>query len=627
MLAMPMCRASTSRFPPSCIKPPVIYREDIRASPSGQQYKECFVFIQIWMWAAALPLLRERRSCCWTKRARGSTAHPGSSNDVASNGLINFAPTGSLQTDRPQDGTANKSGLSSHSERLDEIDVQYIKGVGPRYKTLLSHIGIESVEDLLRHYPRRHLDFSDKVKISSLSPGQEVTILGVIKSVNAFQSPKSQVAILTIVITDGTGSIAVTKFIGGKSNKFLLDRYKNQYPKGSQVIASGIVERDRYGHRNTLKNCEIELIGYADDEKMENGLSEPRPYEGVPMDSLNVGRLVPVYPLTEGISLKHLRLIIHNSLEKYSSFIDETLPAAVRKQYGLIEEKEALQKIHFPETIAEYAEARQRLVFDELFALQLILAQRRHQFDLEEKTVTLKAGNNVLVEKLLNNLPFSLTAAQQRVFAEIARDLASSKPMHRMVQGDVGSGKTIVALLSTLIAIDNGYQAAIMAPTEILAEQHYNQCQKFITPLGLKTTLVLGKHGARERKENRPTIASGEINLVIGTHALLEEDVEFKNLGLIIIDEQHRFGVKQRARLKAKSQAPELLTMTATPIPRTLALTIHGDLDLSEIDELPPGRKPIETKLIGPGERKSLYEFIRRQVRGRPPDLYSLSFN
>ncbi len=198
-----------------------------------------------------------------------------------------------------------------------------------------------------------------------------------------------------------------------------------------------------------------------------------------------------------------------------------------------------------------------------------------------------------------------MTAAQERVFKEIAKDLASSKPMHRLVQGDVGSGKTIVALLSALIAIDNGYQVAMMAPTEILAEQHYNQCQKFITPLGLKCTLVLGKHGTRERKETRASIASGEINLIVGTHAVLEDDVEFKKLGLIIIDEQHRFGVKQRARLKAKSQAPELLTMTATPIPRTLALTIHGDLDLSEIDELPPGRKPIETKLMGPSEKES----------------------
>ena len=519
--------------------------------------------------------------------------------------------------------TSDKS-LAEDGGELDGIDVQYIKGVGPRYKALLANLNIHSVEDLLRHYPRRHLDFSDKVKISSLSAGQEVTILGVIKSANAFQSPKSMVSILTIVITDGTGSIAITRFIGGKSNKFLLDRYKNQYPKGAQVIASGIVEQDRYNRRFTLKNCEIELIGYEDEDSRgalhapantENtgGYNPPLQSEAA-IDSLHVGRLVPIYPLTEGISLRHLRLIIHNALEKYGSYINEILPLDLRQYYGLIEEKEALTKIHFLQTMPEFVEARHRLVFDELFTLQLTLAKRRHQFDQEGKAVSLQSDKNVLVEKLLASLPFSLTGAQQRVFREIARDLASTKPMHRLVQGDVGSGKTIVALLSALIAIDNGYQVAMMAPTEILAEQHYNQCQKLIVPLGLQCALVLGKHGSRERREVREIISGGAINLIIGTHALLEDDVEFKKLGLIIIDEQHRFGVKQRARLKAKSQAPELLTMTATPIPRTLALTIHGDLDVSEIDEMPPGRKPIETKLMGPGEKKSLYEFIRQQV-------------
>lgn len=508
------------------------------------------------------------------------------------------------------------SSLSSQSEELDQIDVQYVKGVGPRYKTMLSNIGIESVEDLLRHYPRRHIDFSDKVKIAALSPGQEVTVIGVIKSVNAFQSPKSQVSILTIVITDGTGSLTVTKYIGGKSNKFLLDRYKNQYPKGCQVVASGIVERDRYNRHYTLKNCEMELLGYAGEEA--GGASSTHntheTHEETLPPSLNTGRLVPVYPLTEGISLRHLRLIIYHALNKYEPQIKEILPAQIRQEYGLIGENEALKKIHFPQTMAEFSEARQRLVFDELFTLQLTLAKRRHQFDLEEKALTLQTANNPLVEKLRTTLPFTLTAAQERVFREIARDLASSKPMHRLVQGDVGSGKTVVALLSALIAVDNGYQAAMMAPTEILAEQHYNHCQAYITPLGIKCALVLGKHGVRERKEVRQALASGDINLIIGTHALLEDDVEFKNLGLIIIDEQHRFGVKQRARLKAKSRSPELLTMTATPIPRTLALTIHGDLDLSEIDELPPGRKPITTRLIGPGEKKLLYEFIRQQV-------------
>ncbi len=276
---------------------------------------------------------------------------------------------------------------------IAEIDVQFVKGVGPRYKTMLANIGIESVENLLRHYPRRHIDFSDKVKISSLSPGQEVTIIGTIKSVNAFQSPKSKVSILTIVITDGTGNVTVTRFIGGKSNKFLLDRYKNQYPKGCQVIASGIVERDRQYRHFTLKNCEIEILGYADEEN-----SNVVPDEN--FRTLNAGRLVPVYPLTEGISLRHLRLIIHHALEKYQDCIPDILPPAVRQKYNLLEEKNALNKIHFPETLDEFQEARERLVFNEFFALQLTLAKRRHRFEQEEKALMLETSNNILVEKL-----------------------------------------------------------------------------------------------------------------------------------------------------------------------------------------------------------------------------------
>jgi len=510
-------------------------------------------------------------------------------------------------------GAGKKQALPAHLDGsgLSQIDVQYVKGVGPRYKTMLSAIGINTVEDLLRHYPRRHIDFSDKVKISSLRPEQEVTIIGIIKSVSAFQSPKSKISILTVVITDGTGSIAITRFIGGKSNKFLLDRYKDQYPKGCQVMASGIVERDKHYNRYTLKNCELELLGFIDDE--ENRYLSQEEKES--LRTLNTGRLVPVYPLTEGVSLRHLRLIIHNALEKYGQRIEDILPLAVKEKYSLIEEKMALKKIHFPEAMEEFIEARHRLVFDELFALQLTLAKRRHAFEQEEKALSLDTSKNDLVERLRQSLPFQLTAAQERVFKEIARDLASNKPMHRLVQGDVGSGKTVVALLSALIAIDNGFQVAMMAPTEILAEQHYNQCQRFIEPLGLKSTMLLGKHGAKERREARQLVSSGDAHLIVGTHALLEDDVEFKKLGLIIIDEQHRFGVKQRARLKAKSLSPELLTMTATPIPRTLALTIHGDLDLSEIDELPPGRKPILTKLMGAGEKKAIFSFIKEQVQ------------
>jgi ATP-dependent DNA helicase RecG len=330
--------------------------------------------------------------------------------------------------------------------------------------------------------------------------------------------------------------------------------------------------------------------------------------------SLHAGRLVPVYPLTEGLSLKHLRNVIYNAIGGFAGDIVDPLPEPIRRQLELCDLGNAYEQIHFPRDMQSFEVARRRLVFDELFSIQLQLAQRRYKFDQTEGALKISCPEGGYVDQLLGSLPFTLTGAQKRVFGEISRDLALPKPMHRLVQGDVGSGKTIVALLAFMIAIENKYQGAMMAPTEILAEQHFRQFQRLITPLGLRCCLVVGKQGQKERREVRQQLLSGQIHIAVGTHALLEEDVEFQNLGLIIIDEQHRFGVKQRARLKAKSQSPELLTMTATPIPRTLALTMHGDLDVSEIDELPPGRKPVRTKLLRPGQKKELNKFIREQI-------------
>ncbi|MBX9669265.1 MAG: ATP-dependent DNA helicase RecG [Candidatus Obscuribacterales bacterium] len=490
----------------------------------------------------------------------------------------------------------------------EEVHVQFVKGVGPKLAGVLNRLEINTVSELLRHYPRRHLDFQNRLLIRDLNQGQEVTIFGMIRSVGAFQSRKRNVSVLTVVISDNTGSITITKFVGGKSNKYLLDRYKAQYPKGAQVLASGIVERDQYSGKFTLKNSEVEILGLVSDGE-----------EDQQQVSIHAGRLVPVYPLTEGLSLRYLRTIMHNALEAYAPYIQDPLPREIRDELGLVELTEALRGIHFPSTVEEKDSARRRLVFDELFAIQLQLAHRRHKFDhANNNALALKYSEEGLVRELVMSLPFRLTGAQERVFGEIARDLASNKPMHRLVQGDVGSGKTVVALLACLIAIENGYQAAMMAPTEILAEQHFRQFQRLLTPLGLRTCLVLGKHGVKERRAVRQQILSGQVHVAVGTHALLEDDVEFPNLGLIIIDEQHRFGVKQRARLKAKSLSPELLTMTATPIPRTLAMTMHGDLDVSEIDELPPGRKPVITKVGRPGQKDELWNFIIKEIdKGR----------
>lgn len=506
----------------------------------------------------------------------------------------------------------------------EEIPVQFVKGVGPKLAALLANLNIETVDDLLRHYPRRHLDFQNREHIKDLQVGTEVSIFGSIRSVSAYQAKRGNVSILSITITDGTGTLLVTRFVGGKGNKYLLDRLKGQFPKGSQVLASGVVERDEYSHKFKLKNAEIEILSLAGGGELSanggsGGYEENEVYDGVP-HSIHVGRLVPVYALTEGLSLRHLRSVIHNAISAYGDTLEDLIPPDLKSRFDLISLADAFTQIHFPETPESKDAARRRLVFDELFAIQLQMAHRRYQYERQEDalSITYSPAADGYVERLRGSLPFSLTGAQNRVFNEIARDLASNKPMHRLVQGDVGSGKTVVALMAFMVAIENGFQGAMMAPTEILAEQHFRQFQRLITPLGLKCALVLGKHGQKERRVIRQEILSGQAHIVVGTHAILEDDVEFKNLGLIIIDEQHRFGVKQRARLKAKSQSPELLTMTATPIPRTLALTMHGDLDVSEIDELPPGRKPIRTTLLRPSQKKSMWQEVHAEIaKGR----------
>lgn len=483
------------------------------------------------------------------------------------------------------------------------VEVKFVKGVGPKMSEVFQRLGIFTAGDLIRHYPRHHLDFQNRMLIRELRPGMEVTVFGIIRSTGAFQSKKGNVSILSIVIGDGTGSVLVSRFIGGRSNKYLLDRYKSQYPKGAQVLASGVVERDRYTSRLQLKNAELEILSELGDAQEEMG-------------SLHTNRLVPVYPLTEGIGLRYLRGVIHNALEAFDSAIVDPIPEPVRLQNNLIGLKEALWGIHFPDDVEIKDEARKRLVFDELFGVQLQLAHRRYQHSLITKEVKFDTENKY-TQKLRGSLPFTLTGAQERVFKEIANDLASSKPMHRLVQGDVGSGKTVVAAMAALLAIgaEECYQVAVMAPTEILAEQHYRQFQKWLTPLGLRCGLFLGKQGTRERREMQQALLNGQMNIAVGTHALIQDDVEFANLGFIIIDEQHRFGVKQRAKLKAKGMNPELLTMTATPIPRTLAMTIHGDLDVSEIDELPPGRKPISTQAVWTQEEKrQVHSLIAREV-------------
>lgn len=471
--------------------------------------------------------------------------------------------------------------------------VEKIKGVGPKLSGLLNKLGIFTVEQLLRHYPRQHLDYAKHTQIKDLSPDEKVTVCATIKKVEAFQSPKKPISIVSVTVGDGTGWL-VARWFFGKSNRYQLDQYKARYPVGEQVLLSGSAKWDEFLHRTVMDRPEFELVGKA-------------------QDSLHVGRIVPVYPLTEGIFLKVLRKAIYEAVTQYCDRIQDPIPLALRTKLDLGTQAEAIRQIHYPSEQAKLDRARRHLIFWELFLLQLGFCYRREQYRREEKALALPS-TGTLINAMLEQLPFELTGAQKRVLGEILGDMQSTTPMNRLVQGDVGSGKTVVALLALLAAVEAGYQGALMAPTEILAEQHFQKFQEWLGALGMEPALLLGKQTSKERAESLRRLASGEAPIAVGTHALIQEAVEFQKLGMVIIDEQHRFGVKQRAALRAKGDYPQVLSMTATPIPRTLALSQHGDLDVSLIDELPPGRKPVETQWLT-GKAKDAWKVATTEIK------------
>jgi len=483
----------------------------------------------------------------------------------------------------------------------EKKSVQYLRGIGPKLAENLARAGINNIRELLHYYPRKHLNYAQRTKIREAKTGMRVTIWGTIKSVECFNSPKNKnITILSITVTDGTGSIKASWFYG-RANKFMQDQYKKRYPIGAQVLLGGEVKIDKFTHKLAVDKPEVEILGELELEEGQN---------------LHTGRIVPVYPLVEGLNLRWLRKTIKAALEIYGSSIRDPLPDWLKKEFNLLNLPEALAEFHFPTDYDLLEKARKRLVFDELFYLQLGFAFRRKQEELHLQGINFSTGGPH-IEKFLANLSFRLTQAQERVFREISADLSSPKPMNRLVQGDVGSGKTIVALLTLLVAIQNGYQGAMMAPTEILAEQHFRKFKSWLDPLGLNTVFLTGSQTKKERTFSLEEISSGRANIVVGTHALIQDEVNFHRLGLVIVDEQHRFGVKQRVTLKNKGMNPEVLTMTATPIPRTLALTLHGDLDVSVIDELPPGRKPINTRFLR-GNRTEAWVQVRKEVeKGR----------
>lgn len=480
-----------------------------------------------------------------------------------------------------------------------ESDVIYIKGVGPKVGYALNKLGIYTASDLLFYFPKRHIDYSNRTLIKKLKLDTNTTIFGYIKSVQAFVT-RNNLSVLKVKIMDESGSLELS-FFYGKANRRLLERYKSQFPKGAEIMASGTVKLNSYDGKLTLDKPQYSIMA---GDFLENDLST----------NLNLGRIVPVYPLSEGVNIKTLRKAIFNAIDTYKEIIPTVLPEYLIKKYNLLEKKDAVEQIHFPQSLELLEQARASLVFEELFLIQLKLANLREENRRNNTSIPLKIKEKGLVKKFIKNLPFELTNAQNRAIEDILKDLNSTEPMQRLLQGDVGSGKTVVATIMLLAAVENGYQGAIMAPTEILAQQHYNNLIQWLTPMGLGVGLFLGSNGKKIRTKIEKDLKNGQTHIAVGTHALIQDGVDFDNLGAIVIDEQHRFGVKQRTKLRNKAQLPQMLTMTATPIPRTLALTVHGDLDLTIIDELPKGRKPIKTSLITQAGHKEAYKLIKNEV-------------
>ena len=464
--------------------------------------------------------------------------------------------------------------------------VRYIPLVGPQIAKKLVKLDIYTVLDLLWHLPVRYADFSLVSPIAKVQEGETVTVKGKVISANN-EYRRGRFTLQKIEVTDQTDKVLVTWF----NQPFLV---KN-FPIGTQVSLSGKVER--FGHTLQLTSPEYEIA------------REDKPL-------LHTGRLVPIYPETAGISSKWLRNRIYYLLNQ--EFINDYLPQKLIYEQKLLPLTKALFQIHFPEKLGDVEPARKRLAFDELFLLQLGSLYRRRDWQQRRSRQALDIKYEK-VEEFKNKLPFTLTNAQNRALSDILADLKRTTPMNRLVQGDVGSGKTVVSAIAMYVAYLNNYQSLLMAPTEILAEQHYKTLTTLLSPFGITVGLRTGSNKSQKSKVKSQNDESAknensEPDILVGTHALLEKKVQLRNVELIVIDEQHRFGVRQRALLREKGTTPHVLTMTATPIPRTVALTVYGDLDLSVIDEMPQGRKPVKTWVVPPFKRQGAYEWIKKQL-------------
>lgn len=504
-----------------------------------------------------------------------------------------------IKTDIQQEAAEKKEEETMQLQRQkhpSEVDVMYIKGVGPKVAYKLNKLGIFTAQDLMMYFPKKHIDYSSRTLIKKLQEGQTTTVFGYIKSVSSFNT-KNNLSVTKVVIADESGRFELS-FFNAKGNRYLLERMKAQFPVNAGIMVSGVVKRNNYTGLLTMDKPTYSIMT---GEFLDN-----------PDSNLNIARIVPIYTVCEDLSIKTLRKAIFNAIDLYKNDIKNIIPDFIRERLGIMNKKEAVKQIHFPETMDTLEHARFSLIFEELFLIQLKLIRLRETTAKNTTSYALQVHKDGLVQKFINALPFELTSGQKQAINEILQDMNSDAPMQRLLQGDVGSGKTVVATIMLLAAIENGYQGALMAPTEILAQQHYNNLVQWLTPMGLSVGLFLGSHGKRIRQKFETDLKNGQTHIAVGTHALIQENVEFNNLGAIVVDEQHRFGVKQRNILKKKSQNPQILTMTATPIPRTLALTVHGDLDLTVINELPKGRKPIKTILTG--SHKQVWDLIKKEV-------------
>ena len=500
--------------------------------------------------------------------------------------------------EEPEALTVTQPAPSKSTRDLWTVPIRFAKGVGPQRASTLQRLGIETVEDALWTVPWRYEDRSVMTPIGQLVPGMVTAVCGTVVKNSAKRTRNRRFTVLEIGLEDQTGRLQAVFF-----NQPYLEQI---FAVGKSIMMSGRVIAGRQGWMvPRMDVSQYEVVGEGTES------------------TLHVGRIVPIYHETKGWTSRQMRVLMRGLVDEHAADLQDILPVPIRARQRLLPVQEAVVQIHFPKAGADLAAlelgkspVHRRLAFEELFLLQMALAARQRSVQVEKKRLHFNP-RTPLLDKLGRVLPFTLTTAQDQVIREIFRDMIAPRPMNRLVQGDVGSGKTVVALHAIVLACGSGYQAALMAPTEILAEQHYRNLSPLLHSLGVNAALLRGSDNAATKKNQIAHLASGRIQVAIGTHALIQKGVAFKSLGLAVVDEQHKFGVLQRKTLIEKGYGPDVVVLTATPIPRTLAMTVYGDLDVSIIHTLPPGRKPVRTFLFGEAQRRRAYQILRDELQNK----------